>query len=49
MTNDDMRLVREYASRQSESAFAALVSSHTKPLERLSGIPPAEHPAKAGC
>jgi uncharacterized protein (TIGR03435 family) len=29
MTNDDMRLVREYASRQSESAFAALVSRHT--------------------
>ena len=29
MTNDDMRLVREYAARQSESAFAALVSRHT--------------------
>jgi uncharacterized protein (TIGR03435 family) len=29
MTNDDMRLVREYASRQSESAFATLVSRHT--------------------
>ena len=29
MTNDDMRLVRDYASRQSESAFAALVSRHT--------------------
>jgi uncharacterized protein (TIGR03435 family) len=29
MTNDDMRLVREYASRQSENAFAALVSRHT--------------------
>ncbi|MGB7749761.1 MAG: TIGR03435 family protein [Verrucomicrobiia bacterium] len=29
MTNDDMRLVREYVSRQSESAFAALVSRHT--------------------
>jgi len=29
VTNDDMRLVREYASRQSESAFAALVSRHT--------------------
>ncbi len=29
MTNDNMRLVREYASRQSESAFAALVSRHT--------------------
>jgi len=29
MTNDDMRLVREYASRQSESAFAALVLRHT--------------------
>jgi uncharacterized protein (TIGR03435 family) len=29
MTNDDMRLVREYAARQSESAFAALVARHT--------------------
>jgi len=29
MTNDDMQLVREYAARQSESAFAALVSRHT--------------------
>jgi hypothetical protein len=29
MTNDDMRLVREYAARRSESAFAALVSRHT--------------------
>ena len=29
MTNDDMRLVREYAARQSESAFATLVSRHT--------------------
>jgi len=29
MTNDDMRLVREYAAHQSESAFAALVSRHT--------------------
>jgi DNA-directed RNA polymerase specialized sigma24 family protein len=29
MTNDDMRLVREYTARQSESAFAALVSRHT--------------------
>ena len=29
MTNDNMRLVREYASHQSESAFAALVSRHT--------------------
>jgi hypothetical protein len=26
MTNDDMQLVREYAARQSESAFATLVS-----------------------
>ena len=29
MTNDDMQLVREYAARQSESAFATLVSRHT--------------------
>src|ERR1017187_6199522 len=29
MTNDDMRLVREYAAHQSESAFATLVSRHT--------------------
>ena len=29
MTTDDMRLVREYVSHQSESAFAALVSRHT--------------------
>ena len=29
MTNDDMRLVQEYAARQSEEAFAALVSRHT--------------------
>jgi RNA polymerase sigma factor (sigma-70 family) len=29
MTNDDMLLVREYAARQSESAFATLVSRHT--------------------
>src|SRR5580698_3396896 len=29
MTTDDMELVREYAARQSESAFAALVSRHT--------------------
>jgi hypothetical protein len=29
MTTDDMRLVREYAARQSESAFATLVSRHT--------------------
>ena len=29
MTNDDIRLVREYVSRQSESAFATLVSRHT--------------------
>ncbi|HEX5400294.1 MAG TPA: sigma-70 family RNA polymerase sigma factor [Verrucomicrobiae bacterium] len=29
MTTDDMRLVREYAARRSESAFAALVSRHT--------------------
>jgi uncharacterized protein (TIGR03435 family) len=29
MTADDMRLVREYAARQSESAFATLVSRHT--------------------
>jgi RNA polymerase sigma factor (sigma-70 family) len=29
MTTDDMQLVREYAARQSESAFAALVSRHT--------------------
>jgi hypothetical protein len=29
MTNDNMRLVREYAARQSENAFAALVSRHT--------------------
>ncbi len=29
MTNDDMLLVREYTARQSESAFAALVSRHT--------------------
>jgi hypothetical protein len=26
MTNDDMQLVREYAVRQSESAFTALIS-----------------------
>jgi hypothetical protein len=29
MTNDDMQLVREYAARQSESAFATLVSRDT--------------------
>jgi RNA polymerase sigma factor (sigma-70 family) len=29
MTNDDMQLVREFVSRQSESAFATLVSRHT--------------------
>jgi RNA polymerase sigma factor (sigma-70 family) len=29
MTNDDMQLVREYAARQSESAFATLVLRHT--------------------
>jgi hypothetical protein len=29
MTNDDMQLVREYASRQSESAFSALVSRYS--------------------
>src|SRR5580693_7614478 len=29
MTTDDMKLVREYAAHQSESAFAALVSRHT--------------------
>ncbi len=29
MTTDDMRLVREYVSQQSESAFATLVSRHT--------------------
>jgi RNA polymerase sigma factor (sigma-70 family) len=29
MTNDDMRLVQEYAAHQSESAFATLVSRHT--------------------
>ena len=29
MTTDDMELVREYAARQSESAFATLVSRHT--------------------
>jgi RNA polymerase sigma factor (sigma-70 family) len=29
MTSDDMELVREYATRQSESAFATLVSRHT--------------------
>jgi RNA polymerase sigma factor (sigma-70 family) len=29
MTTDDMQLVREYAARQSEQAFAALVSRHT--------------------
>jgi uncharacterized protein (TIGR03435 family) len=29
MTNDDMQLVREYAARRSESAFATLVSRHT--------------------
>jgi hypothetical protein len=28
MTNDDMALVREYARRNSEEAFAALVSRH---------------------
>src|ERR1700677_3581725 len=28
MTSDDMELVREYAVRQSESAFAALFSRH---------------------
>ncbi len=29
MANDDMELVRQYATRQSESAFAALVSRYT--------------------
>ena len=29
MTTDDMELVREYATRQSESAFATLVSRYT--------------------
>src|SRR5258708_9159753 len=29
MTTDDMELVRQYATHQSESAFAALVSRHT--------------------
>ncbi len=28
MTTNDMELVRQYAARQSESAFAALVSRH---------------------
>src|SRR6476619_5752191 len=29
MATDDMQLVREYAARRSESAFATLVSRHT--------------------
>src|SRR5258708_39093582 len=52
MTTDDMELVRQYATHQSESAFAALVSRHTNlvysaALRRVSDPQPADEGTQA--